>query len=119
MKVLVIDDEAGVRRTLSMILEDEGYQVITASDGKEGLDRALKEEPDLILCDIRMPRMDGLEFMKRMQSNDAYASIPVIEVEHVYIAYYSGWCWKTSPCRWIGGSSSVSSGPTAPARPPC
>ena len=41
MKVLVVDDEAGVRRTLSMILEDEGYQVITASDGKEGLERAL------------------------------------------------------------------------------
>jgi len=73
VKVLVVDDEAGVRRTLSMILEDEGYQVISASDGREGLERALKEEPDLILCDIRMPRMDGLEFLEeyRQKNGDA------------------------------------------------
>ncbi len=70
MKVLVIDDEAGVRRTLSMILEDEGYEVLTASDGKEGLERALKEEPDLILCDIRMPRIDGLEFLEQYKKKN-------------------------------------------------
>lgn len=78
MKVLVIDDEAGVRRTLSMILEDEGYQVITASDGKEGLDRALKEEPDLILCDIRMPRMDGLEFLEQYRKKNGQALVITI-----------------------------------------
>jgi len=78
VKVLVIDDEAGVRRTLSMILEDEGYQVITASDGKEGLDRALKEEPDLILCDIRMPRMDGLEFLEQYRKKNGQALVITI-----------------------------------------
>ncbi|UCC82056.1 MAG: sigma-54-dependent Fis family transcriptional regulator [Gemmatimonadota bacterium] len=78
MKVLVVDDEAGVRRTLSMILEDEGYQVITASDGKEGLDRALKEEPDLILCDIRMPRMDGLEFLEQYRKKNGQALVITI-----------------------------------------
>jgi two-component system response regulator AtoC len=78
VKVLVIDDEAGVRRTLSMILEDEGYQVISASDGKEGLDRALKEEPDLILCDIRMPRMDGLEFLEQYRKQNGQALVITI-----------------------------------------
>ncbi len=78
MKVLVVDDEAGVRRTLSMILEDEGYQVITASDGKEGLERALKEEPDLILCDIRMPRMDGLEFLEQYRKKNGQALVITI-----------------------------------------
>jgi two-component system response regulator AtoC len=78
VKVLVVDDEAGVRRTLSMILEDEGYQVITASDGKEGLDRALKEEPDLILCDIRMPRMDGLEFLEHYRKKNGQALVITI-----------------------------------------
>ena len=68
MKVLVIDDEAGVRRTLSMILEDEGYQVTAASDGKEGLEKALGDEPDIILCDIRMPRVDGLEFLEKYKA---------------------------------------------------
>ncbi len=78
MNVLVIDDEAGVRRTLSMILEDEGYQVITASDGKEGLERALKEEPDLILCDIRMPRVDGLEFLEQYRKKNGQALVITI-----------------------------------------
>lgn len=78
MKVLVVDDEAGVRRTLSMILEDEGYQVITASDGKEGLERALKEEPDLILCDIRMPRLDGLEFLEQYRKKNGQALVITI-----------------------------------------
>jgi two-component system response regulator AtoC len=78
VKVLVIDDEAGVRRTLSMILEDEGYQVISASDGKEGLERALKEEPDLILCDIRMPRLDGLEFLEQYRKKNGQALVITI-----------------------------------------
>jgi two-component system response regulator AtoC len=75
---LVVDDEAGVRRTLSMILEDEGYQVLCASDGKEGLERALKEEPDLILCDIRMPRLDGLEFLEQYRKKNGQALVITI-----------------------------------------
>ena len=67
MNVLVIDDEAGVRRTVSMILEDEGYEVSTASNGREGLDRALDENTDIVLCDVRMPEMDGLEFLEQYQ----------------------------------------------------
>ncbi len=78
MKVLVIDDESGVRRTLSMILEDEGYTVLTASDGEEGLERAGKEEPDLILCDIRMPRMDGLEFLEEYRQANGQALVIAI-----------------------------------------
>jgi two-component system response regulator AtoC len=64
MNVLVIDDEAGVRRTVSMILEDEGYGVSTASNGREGLKHALDWGPDIVLCDVRMPEMDGLEFLE-------------------------------------------------------
>ncbi len=78
MKVLVIDDESGVRRTLSMILEDEGYQVLSASDGKEGLDLALKEEPDLVLCDIRMPRLGGLEFLGEYRKQKGQALVIAI-----------------------------------------
>ncbi len=63
MNVVVIDDEAGVRRTVSMILEDEGYEVATASNGREGLDQALSQPADIVLCDVKMPEMDGLEFI--------------------------------------------------------
>jgi two-component system response regulator AtoC len=65
MNVLVIDDEAGVRRTVSMILEDEGYRVSTASNGREGLEHALEDDTDIVLCDVRMPEMDGLEFLDK------------------------------------------------------
>ncbi|HYJ78604.1 MAG TPA: sigma-54 dependent transcriptional regulator [Longimicrobiaceae bacterium] len=66
-RVLVIDDEAGLRHTLLLILRDEGYRVAVADDGEAGLRSALAEAPDLILCDIRMPRMGGLEFLQRYQ----------------------------------------------------
>jgi two-component system response regulator AtoC len=66
-RVLVIDDEAGLRHTLLLILRDEGYQVVVAEDGEAGLRLAQAEAPDLILCDVRMPRLGGLEFLERYQ----------------------------------------------------
>jgi len=69
MNVLVIDDEAGVRRTVSMILEDEGYAVTTAANGRDGLTKALEGDADIVLCDVRMPEMDGLEFLDEYQGH--------------------------------------------------
>ncbi len=66
MKVLVIDDDQGLRKSLSLILADAGYPVIQARDGKEGLAKALDESPGIILCDVRMPEMDGLAFLKNL-----------------------------------------------------
>jgi two-component system response regulator AtoC len=65
MNVLIIDDEPGLRQTVSLILADEGYSVQTASDGEEGLQKALDSEPGIILCDVRMPRLSGLDFLDR------------------------------------------------------
>jgi two-component system response regulator AtoC len=66
-RLLVIDDEAGLRHTLSLLLREEGYAVHTAEDGEAGLRLALAEAPELVLCDVRMPRMGGLEFLERYQ----------------------------------------------------
>lgn len=65
--VLVIDDEKDIRTALTGILEDEGYQVITAASGAEGIECACQELPDLILLDIWMPGMDGLEVLERLK----------------------------------------------------
>ena len=64
MKVLVVDDDRGQRKSLSLILGDAGYEVRTADDGEEGLEKALAEKPDIILCDVRMPKKDGIAFLK-------------------------------------------------------
>ena len=58
---LIIDDEAGVRTSLGLILEDEGYEVATAADGDQGLRAAQAERFDVVLCDVRMPRRGGLD----------------------------------------------------------
>jgi two-component system, NtrC family, response regulator AtoC len=65
MTVLIIDDEPGLRQTVSLILSEEGYEVQSASDGEEGLARALELQPDIVLCDLRMPRLGGLEFLEK------------------------------------------------------
>ncbi|EMR01610.1 sigma-54-dependent transcriptional regulator [Cesiribacter andamanensis] len=64
-KILVIDDEKSIRNTLREILEFENYQVAEASDGEEGLAKVLSEHFDVVLCDIKMPKLDGLEVLER------------------------------------------------------
>ena len=64
MTILIIDDDAGLRKSLSLILLDADYDVIQAEDGEVGLKTALEQLPDLILCDVRMPRLGGLEFLE-------------------------------------------------------
>ena len=59
MRILIVEDELAMRTALADVLEDEGYRVITAADGAAGLERAIKEKPDLVLLDIMMPKLDG------------------------------------------------------------
>ncbi len=68
MRILVVDDEPALRQTLSVILADEGHAILTASDGEEALARLDKEKVDLILTDLRMPRLGGLELIRRHES---------------------------------------------------
>lgn len=75
--VLVIDDNTDIRQYERTLLQDE-YIVLEAADGKEGLAVALKEVPDLVICDVMMPVMDGLELTERLKTNTATSHIPVI-----------------------------------------
>jgi two-component system response regulator AtoC len=65
MRLLVVDDEPALRRTLSQILAAEGYDVATASDGEDALAHLAEREADIVLCDLRMPRVDGLTMVER------------------------------------------------------
>lgn len=72
-KILIIDDERAIRRALREILEFEGFEIIEAENGKEGLEKALAGSFDMIFCDIKMPLMDGLEVLEELtkQKNDS------------------------------------------------
>jgi len=67
-KILVVDDEKGVCHSFKKILGRLGYDVVTANDGLEGIEKAEKEQPDLVVMDVSMPRMDGLETLQRLKS---------------------------------------------------
>lgn len=75
--VLVIDDNTDIRQYERTLLQDE-YIVLEAADGKEGLSVAMKEVPDLVICDVMMSVMDGLEFTEQLKTNTATSHIPVI-----------------------------------------
>src|SRR4030088_3278217 len=75
-KILIVEDEPNMVAGLRDNFEYEGFQVITANDGIAGLDRALKESPDLIVLDVMMPRMSGLDVCKQLKAKRP--SIPII-----------------------------------------
>ncbi len=76
--ILIIDDEKAIRKTLSEILSFEGYKIDEASDGEEGLKRFSEKTYDLILCDIKMPKLDGIEFLEK--AKEINADIPIIMI---------------------------------------
>ena len=77
-KILIVDDDENIIQTLKMRLEANGYKVFTASDGVEGLERAKEAEPDLILLNIMMPRLNGIMTTLRLKGIGQTKSIPII-----------------------------------------
>ena len=76
--VLVVDDDPVIQKLLQVNFELEGYKVITASDGVEGLARARADHPDAIILDIMMPKMNGLEVARALKADAATENIPVL-----------------------------------------
>lgn len=77
-KILAVDDEKHIVRLVQINLQKEGYEVATASTGKEALEKVSEFSPDLIVMDVMMPEMDGFEALKKLKENPATREIPVI-----------------------------------------
>ncbi|HEY6348302.1 MAG TPA: response regulator [Candidatus Angelobacter sp.] len=78
-KILLVDDSSTARMAARMLFaHHESYVLTSACDGKEGVERAMAEQPDLILMDIEMPRMNGIEACKLLKQNEATRNIPVV-----------------------------------------
>ena len=76
--LLLIEDNASMRRNIAQILDIEGYRVLTANDGMEGMKLMRTERPDLVLCDIMMPGMGGYDVLAQVRADAALASLPFI-----------------------------------------
>jgi two-component system alkaline phosphatase synthesis response regulator PhoP len=77
-KILVIEDDPATLRLIDYTLRHEGYQVLTASNGLEGMRKALNEKPALIILDVMLPGMDGFEICHRLRSEPATAPLPIL-----------------------------------------
>ncbi|MBP3270283.1 MAG: sigma-54-dependent Fis family transcriptional regulator, partial [Bacteroidales bacterium] len=84
MKILIVDDEKAIRNSLGEILVDEGYEVETAEDGPSALAKVDKERFDVIFCDIKMPGMDGIEVLEKLEA-DGVDSVVVMISGHAEI----------------------------------
>jgi pilus assembly protein CpaE len=95
-KILLIDDDLETLRLVGLLLQHQGYEIIAAQTGSEGLGKARTDQPDLILLDIIMPDMDGIEVCRRLRGDPATAQVPVImftakdKVEHRVAAFQAG-----------------------------
>ncbi|CCW34262.1 response regulator with CheY-like receiver domain and winged-helix DNA-binding domain [Chthonomonas calidirosea] len=77
-KILAVDDERAIVRLVQINLERQGYQVVTAYDGKEALEKVASEKPDLVVLDVMMPYMDGFEVLQQLRKNPETRDLPVI-----------------------------------------
>jgi len=82
--ILLVEDEYASLEVLALLLEKEGYQVVTASDGEEAISRLHERRPDLVVTDFWMPRMDGVALCQRMSEQQAWREIPVILISGTY-----------------------------------
>ena len=79
-KILIVDDDPDMRDALTIILESQDYEIVTAQDGLEALATLKAEKPDLMLLDLLMPKMDGFAVLKELQDErwDKYRNIPIV-----------------------------------------
>jgi CheY-like chemotaxis protein len=81
--ILIVDDEADVVSYLEMLLSDAGYRTLSASDGREGMELARREHPDLVVLDISMPEASGSRMYKDLKTDPALGAVPVVVVTGV------------------------------------
>ena len=77
-RILVVDDEAELVKAIEIRLKEAGYEALVAYDGKEGLEKAHKEKPDLIILDLMLPKMDGYKVCGLLKADTRYGKIPII-----------------------------------------
>ena len=81
-KILVIDDDRSIRETLELYLTEEGYEVVTAATGTEGLNRFVETSPDVVILDIRLPDVDGFTVLEDLREDEENVKVIMITAHH-------------------------------------
>jgi len=79
-KILIVEDTEDTRNYMESVLELEGFDVVLAKDGVEGLEQAQAESPDLIITDISMPHLDGFQMIRRLRRNPKHKTVPILAI---------------------------------------
>ena len=79
-KILIVEDNLRNMRLIELLLKDSGYTLLKATDGEEALDVAVSEQPDLILMDVQLPRLSGLEVTRQLRQMPAFSRIPILAI---------------------------------------
>jgi two-component system alkaline phosphatase synthesis response regulator PhoP len=104
-RILIVEDDRFLRRACQARLEQQGYTILTASDGEEGLRVARAEAPDLILLDLLMPKLNGVELLRTLRAEDGTRAIPVLvlsnssrreDMDHIHGLGISGYFVKAN-----------------------
>lgn len=102
--ILTVDDERSIVRLVQVNLERQGYNVITAFDGRQALESIAANKPDMVICDVMMPYMDGFEVLRQLRMDEATRELPVIMLtakamdNDVFRGYQQGaTCYLTKP----------------------
>ena len=102
--ILTVDDERSIVRLVQVNLERQGYNVLTAFDGREALEQIAEHHPDMVICDVMMPYMDGFEVLRQLRLNSHTRDLPVIMLtakamdNDVFTGYQRGaTCYLTKP----------------------
>lgn len=106
--ILLVEDDASVRELLKVLLEVEGYDILEAKDGVEGLEKAGSASPDLMILDLMMPEIDGERVLARLRSEPATQRLPVIVLSGRYEAL--------ERCRELIGNENVFAKPFEPVK---
>lgn len=82
-KIVFVEDELGLQKAVSQLLKQEGFEVFSATDGEQGMELILKEKPDLVILDLILPKIPGVEILRRIKENPETKTIPVIILTNV------------------------------------
>ena len=77
-KILIIDDEVNIRESTKYFLDEKGYNVLLAENGQQGIELAMRHQPDIIICDVMMPQFDGYAVLENLRSYAATSAIPFL-----------------------------------------